>query len=137
MAVLDLQSAYDRVRRDKLLQLCAQHLPPDLLGMVQSLLVATAVTTQGQKDGTSATITRGVPQGDVPSPALFNMFLDTLLHRLDHVPRHLSTAPANGYADDVLLLAFSVEGLHWLLKEATDWASETASSTTNQTDHSP
>lgn len=50
------------------------------------------------------------------------MYIDTLAELLDNVPRRISSLPSNLFADDVALMAKSLEGLQYLLDICTQWA---------------
>lgn len=121
LAVLDLRKAYDSVRRNQLLQICRETLSPELTCMISSLLETQTATTHGQQSKRVAEVTMGVPQGDRPSPDLFNIFMDTLLTQLDKIPPEMSTHVANAYADDILLLSRTQEGLQASLDIASRW----------------
>lgn len=122
LAVLDLKAAYDSVRRDDVLRICNHKLPQYVNAMLPAVLQPQRVTTQGQNSSIIAHVTMGVPQGDRPSPDIFNIFIDILLFMLDKVPRPFSDHPANAYADEILLLSRSAEGLQRLLNIATKWS---------------
>lgn len=124
LAVLDLTAAYDSVRRDDIFQVCQASLPRSISDMIPAIIQPMKAKTKLQCSELSADITMGVPQGDRPSPDLFNMFMDTLLNRLDAIPRSLSEHPANAYADDILLLSKSASGLQELLDIATVWSQQ-------------
>lgn len=68
MAVLDLEKAYDRVDRRKLLQVAGKWLPSDLLNMVRCLLGPLTIHSKGDRTNLHVTMTRGVPQGAPSSP---------------------------------------------------------------------
>lgn len=77
MVVLDLEKAYDRVDRRKLLHIAAKWLPNRLLSMVRCFLPL-SIRTKGDPTKLEVQVTRGLPQGAPSSPALFNMYLDAL-----------------------------------------------------------
>ncbi|GAA6015327.1 hypothetical protein JCM10207_008949 [Rhodosporidiobolus poonsookiae] len=63
---------------------------------------------------------RGFPQGGPSSPPLFNLFLDSLLHRLNALP----DLSAFAYADDIALTARTRTALQHGLAIAAEWADE-------------
>lgn len=69
---------------------------------------------------------RGILQGSVLSPALFNLYIDSLLRRLNDFGSSLSTGvvTALGYADDIRLFASSKEDLQMLLTIVDEWSLE-------------
>lgn len=124
-AILDLKGAYDRVRRDMLLQLCYERLPLDLARSIQNLLVPLEVSSKNSTTQLKAKITLGVPQGDPLSPSLYNIFMDTFMERYNSVGQSISKTPAQCYADDVILSALTAPGLQILLDIASQWSSHT------------
>ena len=66
----------------------------------------------------------GLLEGEPVSPTLFNLFIDTLFDRLNRLLPEVSLIPANGFADDVLVIAFTSAGLNLMLHECSQWASE-------------
>lgn len=80
IGILDLKEAYDRVRRDHLLQLCKNRLSTDLARMIENILVPIRIRSINQSSDMTADITLGVPQGDPISSSLYNIFfMDTCL----------------------------------------------------------
>ncbi|GAA6003710.1 hypothetical protein JCM10207_003559 [Rhodosporidiobolus poonsookiae] len=63
---------------------------------------------------------RGFPQGGPSSPPLFNLFLNSLLHRLNALP----DLSAFAYADDIALTARTCTALQHGLAIAAEWADE-------------
>ena len=124
IAVLDLIKAYDRVSRTLLYTVCHQRLTNQHMKMAALLLQPLAVQTSKDITNTSATVTIGVPQGESFSCTLFNIFQDTLLHKLSSVPHHISDKAASALADDVIVMSKTAEGLQALLDICTEWAAE-------------
>ncbi|KAI0561268.1 hypothetical protein FGB62_88g00 [Gracilaria domingensis] len=52
------------------------------------------------------------------------MYIDSLLYRLQEVPYHVSDRGASAFADDVILMARTDEGLQQLLDTCTSWRNE-------------
>lgn len=121
LAVLDLKGAYDNVQRDALLSICYDWLPIPTAQMAQNLLLSSAICVKDQTTQDTAPIAIGVPQGDPVSPSLFNIFLDVLLEQCQSVPKSLSSTTIQAYADDVLLLARTPDGLRRTLRICEDW----------------
>ena len=71
-AVLDLKSAYDRVRRDLLFERCAKILPDHITAMISHTLQTLTVRTVGDDTKTEAKIDRGVTQSG-PASQLFSI----------------------------------------------------------------
>ena len=75
-------------------------------------------------------VTNGVKQGGNFSPILFNIYMDTLLERLQNhgVGCHLGDAyvGALAYADDLTLLCPSLQGLQSMLKVCEEYGDEYA-----------
>lgn len=124
LAILDLSAAYDSLRRDDLQSICTKVLPPEFCSMLPAVLHPQQVRTVGQRGTSQAKITMGVPQGDRSSPDLFNIAMDTLLNKYNNIPTSVSSHPVNAYADDVLLLAYSPDGLQTLVNIAVEWSAE-------------
>ena len=124
-AVLDLESAYDTVRRDLLFERRAKVLPDHITAMISHTLQTLTVTTLGDDTKTEAKIDKGVTQGGSASPTLFNIFIGTLPNALQ---RHLwnpnSGLPAHLYTDDVIIHVKSMLDLQRALIICERWAEQ-------------
>lgn len=121
-AVLDLRCAYPSVPRGKLLVELTKRLPENLTNMVTVFLSPDSVNTVGDEYNHKELLKRGVPEGSPLSPAIFNLYIDSLAARLRSVPNTVSRFYGNCYADDVLLLARDNDGLQELLDVYSQWA---------------
>lgn len=127
-AILDLKGAYDSVPRKRLMDIVKQRLPKKLHGTIAMTLRPLKITTKDDKTNTTATITKGVPQGSPLSPTLFNIYMDSLPERLkkemeEEVTTQLGKPwSASLFADDVKLQAESPKIMKKLLLAADDWA---------------
>ncbi|PXF39596.1 RNA-directed DNA polymerase from mobile element jockey [Gracilariopsis chorda] len=119
VAILDLKRAYDMVPRAKLVELCRHRLGSSLTAMIAPLLAPTRTKTKGQSaTERSVDLVCGVPQGDVISPTLYNIFMEPLLERVCSLyPNGLSC-----YCDDTVGMADTREGLQCILDEVEAWA---------------
>jgi hypothetical protein len=117
--LLDLRRAYDSVPRAVLLDLVSTRTDAPMAAMIGVLLAPTISQTAGDPTQNTGLISRGVTQGDPKAPTLFNLFMDTLLHRLDPLRE---TDGVIAFADDVTLFASSALELQRRLHIAETWA---------------
>ena len=103
MALVDLTAAFDKVPHDRLLHIMVEHgFSPALVRWIKSWLTnRRSCVRVGNKDSRYRWFARGVPQGSVTGPLLFNIFI-SVLHRRLEVVKELTQ---HGYADDITLLA--------------------------------
>ena len=118
---IDLRKAFDSIKRNQLFDILRQHnYPTDAVAILQEMyeketsrLILNGVPDQEWK------VKRGVRQGAVTSPLLFNLIPEQLTQRLKHhgtglklqgLPRINSLL----YADDLVLLADSKRNLQLL-----------------------
>ena len=120
-ASLDLTKAFDKIEHDALFQaLLRQGVPPSYLALLTSLYRKQTGSVQG---GRSFSIKRGVKQGDVISPMLFNAGLEHAMrnwkqklrnHGL-HVGKEERLTNVR-FADDIMLYAKSCSELMQMLE---------------------
>ena len=101
--LLDLNSAFDNLRHDRLLlQLRQQGFPAYITRWLMSFL--TGRTAQVFVHGLTSNIrqlSRGAPQGTVLGPLLFNLYINPLMDKIRTVPK----VDPILFADDITLLA--------------------------------
>ena len=123
---LDLKGAFDSIPRDLLWDKLADlNIDKRLLYLIRKLYSCTScqvrLTSQG-KLTSKITINKGVKQGCILAPFLFNLFLNDLapsLHAIDgHCPKLGSLhIPLLLYADDAVVMSCSRVGLKRLLNQ--------------------
>lgn len=125
-ASLDLRKAFDSVSHYALLEaLRRRGAPMHYLELLKSLYTNCQTTYfwEGMGDSIRVPLNRGIKQGDPLSPFLFNAVLDPLLHLLNSsgvgydVNGHELGAMA--YADDIILISKSLEGMNALIRMVT------------------
>ena len=119
-ASLDLTKAFDKIEHDALFQaLLRQGVPPSYLALLTSLYRKQTGSVQG---GRPFSITRGVKQGDVISPMLFNAGLEHAMRnwkqKLRNHGLHVGKEERLNvrFADDIMLYAKSCSELMQMLE---------------------
>ena len=128
ICMLDASKAFDRVHYGKLFNLLRQrNLPPTITRLLLDMYTRQRLYASWNGEISDPFQTQnGVKQGGILSPILFCVYIDELLRRIDssglgcHIG-HLSYAGV-GYADDVGLLAPSVQALQKLIRVCEDFA---------------
>jgi len=64
---------------------------------------------------------RGVAQGSMISPALFNIYVEPLLHHISQLVID-EIADIFAYADDILIIADSIEKCSKIIEEIQKWS---------------
>lgn len=120
-AFLDIKGAYDTVNRDILWQRCRSlGIEGGVYNLLRSLFNCASVMVRiGGQESRRIQLGRGLLQGSVLSPILFNVFIDTLprLLRRKHPCYSLGGCKINSllYADDIELVASSRDTLQNML----------------------
>ena len=121
MAILfiDLKSAYNNVRLEKLFQILRQKeiLRNTEVDFLQALYAHTAITIGKHK----VFIRKGVMQGSTISPSLFNIYLETLLIRLAEL---MPIEDILAYADDIAICVYELKVLENVIKYIKEWCCE-------------
>ena len=130
-AFIDLRKAYDTVWRPGLFYLLLKHgVPRKIFNVVSSMYGSTTneiKITHGLSDSFEAN--RGVKQGDVLSPLLFNIFMNNIVDELKNAncdPINIGNMNINCllYADDLVLLSSSSSGLQTCIDILDDFCSK-------------
>mgnify|MGYP001109291926 FL=1 len=134
LVLLDVKKAYDRTPRAFIFRkLRRRGMPDHAIGVIQSLLDSCQVVLR--VDGSFSNpvdVQVGVPQGDVLSPDMFNVFVDDLAERLVAIGNRFGGCPMYGdvaiplvmYADDQTLLHWRHDAMQAMLAEAQTYADE-------------
>ena len=126
--LLDASKAFDRVDYIKLFnKLVKKGMCPLTIRLLLNMYIQQKLQVKWNNHTTyKFNVTNGVRQGGVLSPFLFSVYMDELLVTLKnngvgcHMGHHF--VGAFGYADDVILLCPSLEGMREMVKICEDYA---------------
>ncbi|KAJ8737185.1 hypothetical protein PYW07_000456 [Mythimna separata] len=119
---LDLSRAFDTINYKMLWSKMEEAgIPCDVLGLLKYWYGSQTNVVKWGSDGFSKEykLECGVRQGGLTSPTLFNLYVNELIEKLSRsgVGCHMCNQPVNNlsYADDMVLLSPSIDGLRTLL----------------------
>ena len=126
--LLDASKAFDRVDYIKLFnKLVKKGMCPLTIRLLLNMYIQQKLQVKWNNHTTyKFNVTNGVRQGGVLSPFLFSVYMDELLVTLKnngvgcHMGHHF--VGAFGYADDIILLCPSLEGMREMVKICEDYA---------------
>lgn len=124
VCVLYLEQAYASVPRGALVNVLDEKLPSEMAKMARAFQLDTIVETVGDNDATTADMVRGVLEGSPLSPTLFKIYIDVLAAQIAGAADEEIDNPANFFADDVILMAKTAEGMQHMLSMCKMWAAE-------------
>jgi hypothetical protein len=106
---LDLEKAYDRVPISRLLdKLTRKATPLSIIQLIDSLFSnCQSQLIVNKQIGPTFFRSRGLFQGSILSPWLFNVYIDDLAHSIARLDPHPFLPPCLLFADDILLLPSS------------------------------
>jgi hypothetical protein len=104
---LDLTKAYDTLDRDRMLQLLhAYGVGPNICQIIDNIWSNdTLILKQHQYYAQAMQTSRGVRQGDIMSPTLFNIMVDAVVREYENQARIDDKTILQFYADDAVIAA--------------------------------
>jgi hypothetical protein len=116
---IDFKSAYNNVNLDMLFESLKENkiLENDEIAFLRTLYTKTKLTIGKEK----VEIHRGVMQGSVISPALFNIFIEPLLKKLN---REFNIEDIFAYADDIAICVYSIHQMRKAIEIIEEWSNK-------------
>lgn len=126
---IDFKKAFDSVWHDALLlKLLKVGIGGPFYNIIKSMYQnVTASVKNGNQLSDQFSIQRGVKQGDILSPLLFNIFMNDIVHLFDHDDTPLllkSKVSCLMYADDLVIFSTSKNGLQNCLNRLNDYCNK-------------
>ncbi len=116
---IDFKSAYNNVNLDMLFStlLSKRILNDDEITFLRTLYSKTTLTVGNGK----IEIHKGVMQGSIISPALFNIFIEPLLRELNKIA---NIEDIFAYADDIAVCTYSINELRRIIHVLNEWSTK-------------
>jgi hypothetical protein len=126
---VDFKKAYDSIHRESLINILKEFdFPQKLVNLVSISIMETVVKIKvGNVKSDPVTVKSGLRQGDSISPILFNLVLEKVIREMKIEPQkgiklRNSTIPLLAYADDIILMDESQDGVKRLCGRLNDAA---------------
>jgi sorting nexin-29 len=126
---VDFKKAYDSIHRESLINILKEFdFPRKLVNIVSISIMETVVRVKvGNMKSDPVTVKSGLRQGDSILPIIFNLVLEKVIREMKIEPHEGiklrdSNIPLLAYADDVVLMDESQDGVKWLCDRLNDAA---------------
>ena len=125
---IDFKSAFDSISRKKLYEvLLEEQILTDQEVQLLKFIHSRLTVSLGKN---TCEIARGVPQGSTISPLLFNIYINSLLKK--YKENMLSSSKLLAYADDILIVSYSISEIKDLIRITKVWCAENKMTLNNQ-----
>ena len=131
---LDFRKAFDSIPREQMIKILLEmyKFDPELCDIIKTMYTDTAsAVIINNKLSKLAQTQRGVQQGAISSPTLFNLFINNLLMKLNKHEAGCTIGYRNklkinhlAYADDLVIMANSRQDLQELITICDEWAND-------------
>jgi Reverse transcriptase (RNA-dependent DNA polymerase) len=117
MIFLDIKKAYDSLDRGRALQLLQNYgVDPNICRIIQQIWEQDTMTLKKIYFGAHFKAERGVRQGDIVSPTIFNIVMDAVIRASEEEMKEKEKTTIIFYADDGLIGGYN----HTIVQETLD-----------------
>lgn len=127
VAFLDITKAYDTVPLQALLcSFIDGSLPSWFIAFARDWISGHKRILRVGNNKVHLDVLRGVPQGSVLAPLMFNIFIDSLLRRLENMGCHMNAKWVGAllYADDIALISPDASEIQRMIDVCVSWSKE-------------